>query len=75
MKDHQEPKKTLLAIEAAKQANENKIRSLFLCFNALLGDYLKRELLELEHIEAYTKLEFFKLIGDKGKLKKMKALF
>ena len=68
--------KTLLAIEAAKQANENKRRSLFLCFNALLGDHLKRELSEFEHIEAFTKLEFFKkLIGDKGKIEKDENLY
>ena len=68
--------KTLLAMEAAKQANESKIRSLFLCFNTLLGDYLKRELSDYENIEVHTKLEFFKkLIGDKGKIESNENLY
>lgn len=68
--------KTLLAMEAAKQANNDGNRTLFLCFNSLLGNYLKNELNDLENIEVYTKLEFFKkIIGDIGKIETDENLY
>ena len=61
--------KTLLAMEAANQANINQCKTLFLCFNTLLGNYLKNELSDLENVEVNTKFELFKkIIGDEGKI-------
>lgn len=68
--------KTLLAMEAAKQASNNGYRTLFLCFNSLLGNYLKDELNNLQNIQVYTKLEFFKkIIGDKGRIESDESLY
>ena len=63
--------KTLLAIEAAKNANEQKIKTLFLCFNSLLGNYLKELMKDLNNIHVSTKIEYFrKIINDKSKIDK-----
>ena len=52
--------KTVLAVEAARNAAENDEKVLFLCYNQNLGKYLKNLLEDHANIEVYSLFSFFK---------------
>lgn len=61
--------KTVLAVEKARRNNAKGIKTLFLCFNRLLGSYLTEVIRQenLEHIKADSMHQFFyEHISSKG---------
>ena len=57
--------KTLLAIEIARRLNNENKRTLFLCFNTLLFQYLSDQLFSLSNIYLSTYANFVKKITNK----------
>ena len=55
--------KTVLAVEAARQAAENKNKVLFLCYNQNLSRFLSQLLSDLPSIEVYSLFGFFSKIN------------
>lgn len=55
--------KTVLAVEAARNAAENDEKVLFLCYNQNLGKYLKNLLEDYANIEVYSLFSFFSKIN------------
>jgi len=55
--------KTVLAVEAARQAAENKNKVLFLCYNQNLSRFLSHLLSDLPSIEVYSLFGFFSKIN------------
>jgi DNA polymerase III delta prime subunit len=62
--------KTLLAIEASKIAFQSNKQTLLLCFNRLLGEYLKKEINDYSKVvKAISKNELFReIIKDNSKI-------
>lgn len=61
--------KTVLAVEKARRNNAKGVKTLFLCFNRLLGSYLTEVIRQenLEHIKADSMHQFFyEHISSKG---------
>ena len=56
--------KTMLALEHACRSATNKRRTLLICFNRLLGDWLDRQAADLGQPEYLTVGRYFKLLRD-----------
>jgi hypothetical protein len=54
--------KTMLALEYARRSARSGVRTLLLCFNRLLGDWLERETEELGSKTTLTAGRYFKLV-------------
>lgn len=56
--------KTMLALEYARRSAATGKRTLFVCYNRLLGDWLERQAAESAHAPSLTAGRFFKLLRD-----------
>src|SRR6266852_5246542 len=56
--------KTMLALEYARRSSKNGRRTLFVCFNRLLGEWLVRQVSDSPHAEHLTTGSYFKLLRD-----------
>ncbi len=56
--------KTMLALEYARRSAASGKRTLFVCYNRLLGDWLTRQVAEADNTDALKAGAFFKLLRD-----------